>query len=152
MYEEGANAFQGFLILGSPLYGALVAYLSVKRGHLRPYGGLALAVAIVSASIGLMHATEVLSSNAVTSDGAWVLAMPSGGLGAAALLAAALFQRRRGLARRALFAGAGVLFTAGIGPLALGAGFFYIIAAWTVCFGLAAMNPPLRTRESLPRG
>ena len=152
MYEEGANEIQGFLFLGSPVYGALVGYLSVNRGHLRPYGGLALAVAIVSASIGVMHTTEVIFTDAVASDGAWVLSMPSGGLAAAALLAAALFQSRRGLARRALFAGAGVLFTAGIGPLGLGAGFFYIIAVWTVCFGLAAMNPPLRTRELRPQG
>ena len=124
MYEEGANEIQGFLFLGSPLYGALVGYLSVTRGHLRPYGGLALAVAIVSASIGVMHTTELIFTDAVASDGAWVLSLPGGALAAAALLAAALFERRRGLARRALFAGAGVLFTAGIGPLGLGAGFF----------------------------
>ena len=111
-----------------------------------------LTVAIVAASIGLMHATEVIFTDAVVSDGAWVLAMPGGGLAAAALLAAALFQRRRGLARRALFAGAGVLFTAGIGLLALGAGFFYVLVAWAVCFTLAAINPPLRTSELRPRG
>ena len=147
MYDDGANAFQGFLMLGSPLYGSLAGYLSVAVGRLRPGGGVALAVAIVSASIGLMHATEVLFSAAVASDGAWVLAMPSGSLAAAALLGAALLRGRRGLARRALFAGAGVLFTVGIGPLALGLGFFYLLAGWFFCFALAAMDPPLHTSE-----
>ncbi len=152
MYDDGANAFQAFLMLGSPVYGGAAGYLLVVTGRLRPGGGMALAVAIVSASIGLMHATELIFTDAVASDGAWVLAMPSGSLAAAALLGAALFQARRGLARRALFAGAGVLFTVGIGPLAVGIGFFYVIAGWAVCFTLAAMDPPLRTSEPRARG
>ncbi len=152
MYDDGASAFQGFLMLGSPLYGGVAGYLSVASGRLLRSGGVALAAAIVAASIGLMHATEVVFTDAVASDGAWILAMPAGGLAAAALLGAALSRSRRGLVRRALFAGAGVLFTVGIGPLALGAGFFYVIAAWVVCFALAAMNPPLHASELRPGG
>ena len=96
MYDDGANAFQAFLMLGSPVYGGAAGYLLVATGRLRPGGGVALAAAIVSASLGLMHATELIFTDAVASDGAWVLAMPSGSLAAAALLGAALFQSPTG--------------------------------------------------------
>ena len=155
MYDGGANAFQAFLMLGSPLYGGLAGYLSVAAGRLRGGGAVVQTAAIVAASIGLMHTTEVFSSgfsDAMASDGWWVVALPLGSLGTAALLTAALLRGRRGLARRALYVGAGVLFTAGIGPLAVGSGFFYLLAVWSACFALAAMDPPLRTGELGPGG
>ena len=65
MYETGANGFQVILFLGSPVYGAIVGYESATRGHLRPYGGLALAAAIVFASFGLAQAIEVARAGGV---------------------------------------------------------------------------------------
>ena len=152
MYEEGANAFQVILFLGSPVYGAIVGYESATRGQLRPSGGLALAAAIVFASIALMHAIEVVRAGGVAPYGVWGLALPISSLAAAALTGAAFYVRGPGRPRRAMFALAGLLFPLSAWPLIYSFGIFYVIAGWAVCFTLAAMNPPLRTSELRSRG
>ena len=148
MYEAGANDIQMILFFGSPVYGALVGYESATRGQLRPYGGLALAAAIVFASIGLMHAIEVVRAGGVAPYGVWGLALPVSGLAAAALMGAAFYVRGQGRSRRAMFALAGLLFPLSIWILFLSLGPFYVLAVWAVCFTLAAKNPPLRRREA----
>ena len=152
MYETGANGFQMLLFFGSPVYGAIVGYESATRGHLRPSGGLALAAAIVFASIGLMHAIEVVRAGGVAPYGVWGLALPISGLAAAALTGAAFYVRGPGRSRRAMFALAGLLSPLSVWILFLSVGPFYVLAAWGVCFTLAAMDPPLRASELRPRG
>ena len=152
MYEEGANAFQVILFLGSPVYGAIVGYESATRGHLRPYGGLALAAAMVFVSFGLANAIEVARTGGVAPYGVWGLALPVSGLAAAALTGAAFYVRGRGRSRRAMFALAGLLFPVSAWPLIYSFGIFYVIAGWAVCFTLAAKDPPLRTSELRSRG
>ena len=152
MYEEGANAFQMILFLGSPVYGAIVGYESATRGRLRPYGGLALAVAVVFASFGLAQVIEVIRADGVARHGGWILTLPGSGLAAAALTVAALYALRRGPLRRAMLVVAGLLFPISVWPLYWSVGIFYVIAAWAACFTLAAMDRPLRTSELRPQG
>ncbi len=152
MYETGANGFQVILFLGSPVYGAIVGYESATRGHLRPYGGLALAAAIVFASFGLAQAIEVARAGGLAPYGVWGLALPVSGLAAVALTTAAVYVRGRGRSRRAMFVVAGLLFPLSVWPLFYSVGIFYVIAAWGACFTLAALDPPLRKSELRLRG
>ena len=152
MYDEGANAIQVVLMLGSPIYGGLAGYLYSTHGHLRPYGGLALAAAIVFASFGLAQAMEVVRAGGVAEYGVRVLALPGSAMAAAALIATALSTRRRGGSRRAMFAVAGLLFPLSVLPLFYSIGILYVIVAWVVCFTLAVTDPPLRTSELRPKG
>ena len=145
MDHDAADAFQVFLFLGSPVYGAIVGYESATRGRLRPFGGLALAAAIVFASFGLAEAIEVVSTDVVAEYGVRVLAIPVSGLAAAALMGAAFYVRGRGRSRRAMF-------TLSALPLIYSVGVLYVLAAWAVCFTLAAKNPPLRASELHPGG
>ena len=109
-------------------------------------------IAIVFASIGLMHAIEVVRAGGVAPYGVWGLALPISSLAAAALTGAAFYVRGPGRPRRAMFALAGLLFPLSAWPLIYSFGIFYVIAGWAVCFTLAAMNPPLRTSELRSRG
>ena len=149
MNDEGANSIQVILFLASPAYGGVAGYLSATRGHLRPYGGLALAAAIVFASFGLAWTVDAVGDDGTIYDFGvgWGVALPFSGLAAAALIAAALYSRGRGRSRRAMLAGAGLLFPLSAWPLIWSVGIFYVFAAWAVCFTLAAKDPPLRRSE-----
>jgi hypothetical protein len=134
------------LIFGGPLAGLIVAGFASTSGHLRASGGLAFAAIALFASFGLFQAIEVIRTNGVVVDGAWVLAMPGAGLGAAAMTAFALYRLERGPLRRMLFLASGLIWPISIWPV-ISLAVIYLIPGWIVCFTLVLRDPPLRTNE-----